>query len=145
MAEAICKQLVAGRPDAESWQIESAGTWARYGAPPALLSQLVVQGMGASIGDHVSRPVTAELILRFNLVLTMERQQKEGLKLKFPQFADRIYMLSEMIGRIEDVPDPILGELVDYQASAKMMERFLSGGLDKIFQLANRNGASKTQ
>ncbi len=144
MAEAICKQLVAERPDADTWQIESAGTWARYGAPPALLSQLVVQDMGASIGDHLSRPVTAELIHRFDLVLTMERQQKEGLKLNFPNYADRIYMLSEMVGRIEDVPDPVLGELIDYQAAAKMMERFLAGGMDKIFQLANHNGAIKT-
>ncbi len=144
MAEAICKKLVAERQDADTWQIESAGTWARYGAPPALLSQLVVQDMGASIGDHLSRPVTAELMQRFDLILTMERQQKEGLQLNFPHDADRIYMLSEMVGRIEDVPDPIMGELADYQASAKMMERFLSGGLDKIFQLANQNGVGNT-
>ncbi len=144
MAEAICKQLVAERPDADTWQVESAGTWARYGSPPAVLSQLVVQEMGASLGDHLSRPVTAELIHRFDLILTIERQQKEGLKINFPQYADRIYMLSEMIGRIEDVPDPVLGELADYQATAKMMERFLSGGLDKIFQLAHGNGAVNT-
>jgi protein-tyrosine-phosphatase len=140
MAEAILKHLVADRPDASTWQIASAGTWARRGAPPALLSQLVTQGIGVNISSHLSQPVTAELIQRFNLILTMEHQQKEGLKLHFPDHADRIYLLSEMVGRIEDVPDPILGELVDYQAAAKLMEHFLSDGLEKIYQLASRNG-----
>ncbi len=139
MAEAILKHLVAERPDAGAWQIASAGTWARPGAPPALLSQLVAQGMGVNISSHLSQPVTAGLIQGFDLVLAMEHQQKEGLLLNFPEYAERIFLLSEMVGRIEDVPDPIMGELVDYQAAAKMMERFLSGGLDKITQLASRN------
>lgn len=143
MAEALCKRLVAGRPDAESWQIESAGTWARWGAPPAILSQLVVESMGASIESHLSQPITPELIQRFDLILTMERQQKEGLKLNFPEHANRVYMLSEMVGRIEDVTDPVLGELVDYQATANTMERFLLGGLERIIQLASRNGPDK--
>ncbi len=144
MAEAILKRLVAERPDADTWQIESAGTWARQGAPPALLSQLVVQGMGINISNHLSQPVSAELIQRFDLILAMERQQKEGLKLNFPEHAERIYMLSEMVGRIEDVPDPIMGEMVDYQAAAKMMERFISAGMDKIVQLASRNSQERS-
>ncbi len=136
--------LIAERPDAKSWHIASAGTWANYGAPPAILSQLVVQGMGANIGAHESQPVTRELIQRYDLILTMERQQKEGLILHFPEHANHIYMLSEMVGRIEDVPDPILGELVDYQAAAKMMEHFLSSGLDKIVQLSGNQVSSES-
>jgi protein-tyrosine-phosphatase len=139
MAEAILKNLVAKRPDADQWHIESAGTWAHDGAPPALFSQLVVQDMGLDISNHRSKPVTRKLLHHFDLVLTMERQQKVGLILGFKHFADRIFMLSEMVGRFEDVPDPIGGELIDYQATAKMMERFLSGGLEKIYQLASNH------
>jgi protein-tyrosine-phosphatase len=141
MAEAILKHLVGKRPDAKKWHIASAGTWARKGAPAAILSQLVVQGMGIDLSEHESQPVTSELVKRYDLVLTMERQQKEGLILNFPEYANRIYMLSEMVGRFEDVPDPVMGEIGDYQASAKMMERFLSGGLDKITQLASKGNS----
>ena len=57
MAEAILKHLVSERPDAGDWRIASAGTWARDGAPPAVLSQVVVQDMGLDITAHRSQPV----------------------------------------------------------------------------------------
>lgn len=144
MAEAILKGMVAKRPDADQWHIESAGTWARDGSPAAVLSQVVVEEMGLDISNHQSKQVTRGLLRRFDLILTMERQQKEGLVVQFEAFADRIYMLSEMVGRFEDIPDPIGGEIEYYQATAKMMERFLSGGLEKMVQLANRSDTEIT-
>lgn len=144
MAEAILKSLVMKRPDAERWHIESAGTWARDGSPAALFSQLVMQEMGLDISNHRSKPVTRALLRRFDLILTMERQQKEGLLLQYKPFADRIYMLSEMVGRFEDVPDPIGGEFIYYHATAKTIERLLSSGLDKIFQLARKQETQLT-
>jgi protein-tyrosine-phosphatase len=144
MAEAILKHLIANRPDSTEWRIASAGTWARSGAPAALFSQLVVQGMGADLSAHLSQPVTAELIENFDLILTMEDQQKEGLILAFPGQADRVFMLSEMVNRLENVPDPILGELGDYQAAANLMQRYLSGGLEKILQLASKHASEKS-
>ena len=144
MAEAILKHLVAKRPDATQWHIASAGTWARNGAPAAVLSQLVVQGMGMDISSHQSQPITDALIQQYDLILTMERQQKEGLILQFTPYKKHIFMLSEMVGRIEDVPDPIGGELADYQATANMLESFLSGGLSKIYQLAIKQDMKST-
>jgi protein-tyrosine phosphatase len=139
IAEAILKRLIAGRPDADQWHIDSAGTWARYGSPAAVLSQIVVQRMGMDISTHKSKPITLELMQQFDLILTMENQHKEGLRLQFEPYASRVFMLSEMIGREEDVPDPIGGEIADYSETGKMLERFLSDGLDRIYQLAVKN------
>jgi protein-tyrosine-phosphatase len=136
MAEAILKRLVADRSDADLWHIESAGTWAINSSPAAALSQIVMQRMGLDISTHHSQPVTLELMQQFDLILTMEDRQKEGLALQFKKYADRIFMVSEMIGRIENIPDPIGGELVDYQETARVLEHFLSEGLDRIYQLA---------
>lgn len=138
MAEAILKRLVAVRPDAVQWHIASAGTWARYGAPASVLSQQVVQGMGLDISDHQSQPVTLELVQKSDLILTMESQQKEGLILQYGPYAGRIYMLSEMVGRVEDVPDPVGGVLADYQSASQKIESFLSAGLDKIQALSRK-------
>ena len=135
MAEAILKKLVANRPDAGEWHIESAGTWAHDGQPAAVLSQLAVRAMGTDISNHESKRVTRALIRQFDLILTMERQQKEGLIIQFKPFEDRIYMLSEMVGKLEDVPDPIGSEYEHYQATAKTLEYFLSGGIERISQL----------
>lgn len=136
IAEAILKRLVADRLDADQWYVESAGTWANYGSPAAVLSQYVVQKMGLDISNHQSQPVTLELMQQFDLILTMEDRQKEGLVLQFKPYADRIFMISEMIGKVEDIPDPIGGELTDYQETARVLERILSDGLDRIYQLA---------
>src|SRR4030042_3024995 len=130
MAEAILKRLVASRPDADQWHIESSGTWANFGIEPAALSQFVMHTMGMDISSHISQPVTMELLQNFDLILTMEANHKEGMIYHFSEFADRIFMLSEMVGIEEDVSDPMGGELVDFKATARELEHYLSDGFD---------------
>ena len=139
MAEAILKRLVSKRPDATQWRIESAGTWALNGSPAAELSQYVMQSMGMDISSHQSQPVSLDLIQRFDLILTMESNHKEGLIAEFRYDTNRIYMLSEMIGLRKDIPDPIGGQMVDYEETAHLLERILTDGLERIYQKAVMN------
>jgi protein-tyrosine-phosphatase len=139
MAEALLKRLVSARPDATQWHIESAGTWAMNGHPPAELSQYVMQSMGMDISTHKSQLVTQELIQRFDLILTMESNHKEGLIAGFRNNTNRIYMLSEIVGLVMDIPDPIGGQLSDYEETAKMLEHILTDGLEWICQKAAAN------
>jgi protein-tyrosine-phosphatase len=145
MAEAILKHLVASRQDANQWYIESAGTWAKKGYPAAELSQYVMQTMGMDISSHKSQPVSLELVQRFDLILTMENNQKEGMIVQFGQYANRIFMLSEMIGIMMDIPDPIGGEMIDYEETAHRLEHIMLDGLDRIYQqaLLNQNNMRK--
>ena len=112
MAEAILKKLVSERPDADQWHVESAGTWAMDGNPPALLSQFVMEKMGMDISAHRSQPTSLKLLDNFDLILTMEDEHKEYLQDRYGEVKDRIYMLSEMVGEWVDIPDPIGGELI---------------------------------
>jgi protein-tyrosine-phosphatase len=139
MAEAILKRLVADRPDSDQWYIDSAGTWALYGSYPAPMSQFVMQSMGMDISSHQSKPVSRKLLQNFDLILTMESEQKDSLRFQFAEFANRIYMLSELEGIKEDIIDPIGGELSDYQATARELKRILSDSLDGIYQLTQSN------
>jgi protein-tyrosine phosphatase len=143
MAEAILKRLVAKRPDAHQWHIESAGTRAIDGYPAAELSRYVMQTMGMDISSHQSQPVTLELIQHFELILTMENNHKEGMMDQFGQYCDRIFMLSEMVGLMMDVPDPIGGELVDYEETAHLLDHILTNGLERIYQQALTNQSLK--
>lgn len=144
MAEAMLKRLVARRPDADQWRIESAGTWTNIGSPAAVMSQLVIQELGMDISKHRSRPVTTELLQHFDLILTMEEQHKEAMTIEFNGLADRIYVLSEMIGLNEDIPDPMGGKLIDYQETATMIEHILEDGLERIYQLAVENHSRRS-
>jgi protein-tyrosine-phosphatase len=136
MAEAILKKLLSTRPDANQWHVESAGTWAMEGSPPAILSQFVMEKMGLDISSHLSQPTSLELLQNFDLVLTMEDKHKKYLNDHFGEFEERVYMLSEMVGEWEDIPDPIGGELIDYEETAYLLERILTDGFDKIVELA---------
>jgi protein-tyrosine-phosphatase len=136
MAEAILKQLVSERPDADQWHVESAGTWAFDGKSPAFLSQFVMEKMGMDISTHHSQSINSKLLQNFDLILTMEEEHKKYLRAQYQEFAGRIYMLSEMVGELIDIPDPIGGELADYKETAYLLERILTDGLGKIYQLA---------
>jgi len=136
MAEAILKDLVSKRPVATEWHIESAGTWAGTGYKAAELSQYVMQMMGMDIGTHRSQPVSLDLVKRFDLILTMENNHKEGMIAEFRGYTDRIFMISEMVGSTMNISDPIGGELEDYVDTANILKRILTEGLERIYQLA---------
>jgi protein-tyrosine-phosphatase len=136
MGEAILKRLISARPDADQWQVESAGTWATEGSPPAFHSKYVMELMGMDISSHRSQPISLKLLQNFDLILTMEEEHKNWLKTQYGDFADRTYLLSEMIGEYSDIPDPIGGELSDYMETALLLEHILTQGSDRIYQLA---------
>jgi protein-tyrosine-phosphatase len=136
MAEALMKRQVSGRPDADLWHIESAGTWAVDGRPPAFLSKYVMEMMGMDISNKKSQPVSQQLLGNFDLVLTMEEEHKQWLMQQYPGSSERIFMLSEMVGETIDIPDPIGGELFEYQQVAQMIEKMIAEGLERIYQTA---------
>lgn len=136
MGEAILKKLVSERPDADQWHVESAGTWAMDGSGPAVYSKYVMELMGLDISAHRSQAINLKMLQNFDLILTMEGEQKKWLKSQYTDFAKRTFLLSEMVGENSDIPDPIGGELADYQETVQLLERILTQGLDRICQLA---------
>jgi protein-tyrosine-phosphatase len=102
-------------------------------------TQLVLKERGIELNDHTSRTVTGTMLSEFNLVLVMEDIHKEVLKLAFPDYIDRIYMLSEMVGEFYDIVDPIGGSLADFEETALEMERIFTEGFEKISTLAADN------
>lgn len=97
-------------------------------------SVLAIRGLDAD--QHSSREISAELIGGSNLVLTMESSHKEALIAEFPQYTNRIYMLSEMTGMKISVPDPIGGPIIEFEATAQEIEKMLEDGYAKILSLA---------
>lgn len=122
---------------AADWHIESAGTWAIDGQPAAAGTQSALQERGLDVSQHLSRTVTTEMLLSFNLILTMERGQKEALMAEFPQIARRVFMLSEMVSEIYDIEDPVGGSLADFRATLGEIDDILTRGSERISRLAD--------
>jgi protein-tyrosine phosphatase len=124
------------QPDWRAWRVDSAGTWAIPGQPAALEAQQVIAQRGLDLSTHRSRMVSYELLRRFQLVLTMEAGQKEAILVEFPDFKDRVFMLSEMAGEIEAVQDPVGGTVIDFERSAGKIDAWITKGLERILLLA---------
>ena len=134
MAMGLLRSMVEDSSD--QWKIESAGVWDMGGQQVAANTQLILKERGIDLNDHTSRNVSGTMLSEFNLVLVMEDIHKEVLKLAFPEYTDRIYMLSEMVGEFYDIVDPIGGSLADFEETALEMERILTDGFEKISILA---------
>lgn len=122
--------------EADEWRIESAGVWAQNGQPAAVFTRQVLADRGIELGNFRSRPITRELVESFNLILTMERGQKEALRAAFPQQASKVFLLTEMANRFGDIVDPIGGPLMDYEDTAREIEHLLTKGYERIRELA---------
>lgn len=136
MAEGLLRLRVGlDNPD---WLIESAGTWAVDGAPATAHAVSTLKERGYDLGYHRSRLVTRALLEPYQLILTMERGHKEALQIEFPEFKDRAYLLSEMIGKQFNIEDPIGYPLSEYQATARDIDQILEQGFERISRLAEQ-------
>ncbi len=134
MAMGLLRNMV--KDQADEWTIESAGTWAPEGAPAAQRTQMVLRELGIDLQDHLSRQVNREMLSQFNLILVMERGHKEALQIEFPQIAERVYLLSEMVDANFEIQDPIGMSSSDFMLTRAEISQILTTGLDKISKLA---------
>jgi protein-tyrosine-phosphatase len=118
------------------WRIGSVGTWTENGIPIIRTVEGALHSVGLDPKGHYSRIVTEEILSSFQLILTMERGQKEALQIEFQEHAVRTYMLSEMIWLQEDVPDPKDRSLPGIQNTIGLINYYIDQGWHRIYNLS---------
>jgi protein-tyrosine phosphatase len=126
------------RLNPDEWQVSSAGVWATEGLPAA---RGLAEWSGLpEMAAHRSRAVDVAMLEAADLVLVMERGQKEALSHEFPEVAGRVYLLSEMSARVAfDIPDPALGGENPKKLIAEILS-LVEKGLPRIIELARKAG-----
>ncbi len=135
MAEWLLRHLV--RAEADHWDIASAGVWALPGNPAAENTVAVLRRRGIEIQGHISKEITREMMNTYQLILTMERGQKEALQLAFPEHAQKVFLLSEMVSSSYEIVDPIGKSPEEYEATAEEIEMILRAGMPAIRDLSS--------
>lgn len=139
MAEAILKaKITKDFPDAHDWRIESAGTWTIRGLPPLKPVRDVLAERGINLRGHRSRTVSRKMLLSFNLILTMQRGQLEALQVEFPEVANRLFLLGDMAGGGDEVPDPQYKSIDEIRQLALKLDRLITQGYGRIIALASQ-------
>lgn len=86
--------------------VESAGTWATPGAPANPEARELASSIGVNLSHHSARSVVDLPLESFDLILTMEDDQREALAVEYATLADRIHTLAGLAGESFDIPDP---------------------------------------
>lgn len=121
------------------WTVGSAGTWALWLGGASQFSIDVCQKMGLDISGHRSRMVDEMLLDQADLVLCMEAGHVEALQAEFTDHANKIYLLSEMVGESYSVHDPYGEPLAMYQRMGDELSSLIEDGLERIIELAGKN------
>ena len=118
------------------WTVGSAGTWAMSARPASRYSVEVMGRHGYNIADHRAAMVDESQLREADLALTMEDGHAEALRAEFPAQAHKVFMLTEMIGRNYNIPDPYGGPADEYQRMYDGLVEVIDAGLERIIALA---------
>ena len=137
LAAAFFCQCLDQSEDRGNWSVGSAGTWAQPGLPPDARALQDARQKGLNIKSHRSRQINGNILSISNLVLVMERGQKEAIQIEFPKEREKIYLLSEVATGIPyDIPDPIGPDSATHQEIANELYELVKRGFQNICNLA---------
>jgi len=107
IAEAAFRNLLQKRGIENNWTVGSAGNWAENGLSPIYSAAWMQVHFGIDLSKHRSRLIDRGLLMQYNLVLVMEKNQKEALQIEFPEMSQKVFMLTGLCdGPVYDIMDP---------------------------------------
>ena len=110
MAEGMLRKLL---PPGDGFEVGSAGLRGLDGQAAHRLAIRVARENDVDLGSHRARTVNPDLLMKSDLILTMEQAHKDWIQSKMPSVMNRVHMLERSGGR--DIPDPIGGTYEDFQ------------------------------
>lgn len=137
MAEALFEEIVRSAGESGNWMIDSAGVSAFDGEQATNNTRVVAAERGLDLEAHRSKLATRPAVEPFELVLVMEERHRQMMRKAYPDLADRVYLLKEMVGKAGDLHDPIGTDLVNYRAMADEVSAILVEGMEQIRDLAS--------
>jgi protein-tyrosine phosphatase len=129
----------------KDWVVSSAGTWAEWERPAARYSQKIAQRIGLDLADHVAKMITPDMMATADLVLVMTGNHKEALQIDFKDQSDKVFLMSEMVGRSYNIVDPYGGPPEGYEEMYRDVSRLLDQGFDNIVALASGDAVVASQ
>lgn len=128
LAAALLRSRLATEESLRDVQVASAGTSAWDGSPASEGSYLVGLERDLDLSTHRARMLTAEMVQRADLILTMSdahahRVADMGGAMKVHTWTG----YAGMAGAPAEIPDPFGGDVSHYRAMADMLEAVVDG------------------
>lgn len=136
MAMGLLRQRLAQEELEARYKVLSAGVYAMDGHPASGNAVLVMAERSIDITEHSAHTITADDVVGADLILVMSREHGRVIRQTWPQYAWKIFLLSEMAGKRKDVQDPYGGSLKEYRACADIISAYLEEGFERILELS---------
>jgi protein-tyrosine phosphatase len=140
IASALFVRSLVKNERLKDYHVESAGTWAETGAGVVPSAKWIHENLGLDLQMHKSRRVSRELLGRQDLILVMENNHWEALRVEFPEIKNRIHVLANVVtGVLYDIPDPggpVPGDT--FHNVARELAQLLDTGFEKICTLGRQ-------
>jgi protein-tyrosine phosphatase len=137
-AEGVFRRLVEERAPDLDLEIDSAGTHDYHvGEPPDRRAIAAASRRGIDLGRLRARQVEDADFERFDLIVAMDRLNRESLLERSPAGRhERIRLFMEFAGRreVEDVPDPYYGGPVGFEQVLDLAEDAAAGLLEEVLR-----------
>jgi protein-tyrosine-phosphatase len=130
------KLLIENRVNDGTWRIDSAGTWALPGLPVDMQLKSLEQRWGLDFSRHRTQQVDENKLDAYDLVLVMEKGQREALFYEFPQFSEKIMLLTNFSAPTFDINDPRGLGGKEYEKCLEEISRILSVTFGQIIKEA---------
>jgi protein-tyrosine phosphatase len=125
LAQGLMVRAVEMRGLAAAFQIESAGTHARVGAPPDPLAIAVASDYDADISGQRARLLNADDFREFDQIVALDLGHLDHLRFMQPTAAPARLrlLLAGMAGSGDaEVPDPYGGDRREFEYAARLIE-----------------------
>jgi len=131
IAEGVFRNLARKSNALSALRIDSAGlgSW-HVGQPPDRRAQEAVAGHGIDIADLRARQVTRDDFEAFDLILAMDKANRQGLlKLAARQHHDKIRLLMDCAPNfgVHEIPDPFFGDKDGFDYVVQLIEAACRG------------------
>jgi protein-tyrosine phosphatase len=126
--------------------VRSAGTYADPGHSAWGLVRELLSARGIDLSRHRSQAVSSEMVSVADLILVMEEGHRQSIFYLAPRALRKVFLLSELAGESEPLPDVMGQSLLEVQAACNRAEQWLIAGWDQIMtRLALTDVSNATQ
>jgi protein-tyrosine-phosphatase len=148
LAEVLLRDRLAERGLDARYQVRSAGVIARRDNLPPPEAVKAAAEVGGNIRDHLSTPLTAELLDSSAMVIAMDRMNVEHILNLVPDLGPRLHLLKQFLPhppdpkdpRRFDIQDPIGGSPEVYRKSYGEIAASITGLAERLAGAVTNRG-----
>lgn len=114
-------------------RVASAGLGALVGKPADEAAVALMRERGLDLRAHRAVQITRPMCLHSDIIVVMEREQRDRLQRLYPEVCGRVFRIAEHAG--VDVPDPYRQPVTAFRTALTLIEQGVAHWVQRIQRL----------